>query len=264
MSPLALALTFIVAVIITLIVLNERIGLFAAADHFSSPLAKGLAYGWLALFMLLLTVQITASAQNPMTAQQLANTPFYALFGLHIVLVIFLAGWWLLSGRPNLGQFFNIKRDGVGNAVLTGAAVGLGGWVVTIAAAFLIALIVTRLGIMPKNPKPPAAIAFIAAMPVWKKIAIVFSAMTVEELFYRGWLQKRVGLIASTLLFALSHSGFGQPLLLVGVFVISTIIGTAFYRTKNLIPGVIAHGVFDAVQLFVIIPIVFKATGIGG
>ncbi|HKO00661.1 MAG TPA: CPBP family intramembrane glutamic endopeptidase, partial [Thermoanaerobaculia bacterium] len=92
----------------------------------------------------------------------------------------------------------------------------------------------------------------------WKKCLIVLSAMTVEEAFFRGWLQKRIGLIASTILFALAHSGLGQPLLLIGVTMISLVIGYAFYRTKNLIPGVIAHGVFDAIQLFVIIPIAFK------
>jgi membrane protease YdiL (CAAX protease family) len=100
-----------------------------------------------------------------------------------------------------------------------------------------------------------------ASLPLWKKILIVCSAMTVEEMFFRGWLQKRIGLVASTLLFALAHSGLGQPFLLIGVAIISLIIGFTFYRTKNLIPGVIAHGVFDAVQLFVVIPIAFKAIG---
>jgi membrane protease YdiL (CAAX protease family) len=64
-------------------------------------------------------------------------------------------------------------------------------------------------------------------------------------------------------LFALAYSGLGQPLLLIGVALISLIIGFTFYRTKNLIPGIIAHGIFDAVQLFVLIPIVFKMSGMG-
>jgi len=88
-------------------------------------------------------------------------------------------------------------------------------------------------------------------------------AMTIEEAFFRGWLQKRIGVIASTALFALAHSGLGQPFLLIGVSVISLVIGFTFYRTRNLIPGIIAHGIFDAVQLFVIIPVVFKMSGMG-
>jgi len=87
--------------------------------------------------------------------------------------------------------------------------------------------------------------------------------MTVEEAFFRGWLQKRVGLVASTILFAIAHSGLGQPLLLIGVFIISIIIGFTFYRTKNLLPGIVAHGVFDAIQIFVILPVVYRMMGLG-
>jgi membrane protease YdiL (CAAX protease family) len=42
------------------------------------------------------------------------------------------------------------------------------------------------------------------------------------------------------------------------------VIGVTFYRTKNVLPGIIAHGVFDAIQLFVIVPIAVKMMGIGG
>ena len=34
-------------------------------------------------------------------------------------------------------------------------------------------------------------------------------------------------------------------------------------RTGTLLPCIVAHGVFDAVQLFVIIPIAFQLTGLG-
>src|SRR5438045_3467298 len=95
----------------------------------------------------------------------------------------------------------------------------------------------------------------------WKKGMLVLSAMTIEEAFFRGWLQKRVGLIASTLLFALAHASLGQPFLLIGVTFISLVISFVFYRTKNLIPDIIAHGIFDAIQLFVTIPIVYNMSG---
>jgi membrane protease YdiL (CAAX protease family) len=88
--------------------------------------------------------------------------------------------------------------------------------------------------------------------------------MTVEEAFFRSFLQKRIGLIASTILFALAHFTYGNPLLLIGVTVISLVIGITFHRTKNVLPGVIAHGVFDAIQLFVIVPFAVKMMGIGG
>ena len=168
-----------------------------------------------------------------------------------------------MTKRPPLGEFLNIPRRGNGQAVLTGFAVGVGGWIFTITIAVIIGLILVASGVMPKNPQPSPMIGWMAALPLWKKCVIVLSAMTIEEAFFRGWLQKRIGLIASTILFALAHSGLGQPFLLIGVTLISLVIGFTFYRTKNLIPCIIAHGIFDAVQLFVIIPIVFKMSGMG-
>jgi membrane protease YdiL (CAAX protease family) len=255
-------LAFIALVYVAMIVMNERYQLFAA-DRFSSTLTKILAYLWLALLMFGLAILIIGSSLKTPTARELARVPFYSLFALHAILIVFLAGWWLLTRRPPIGEFFNIPRHGNGDAVLIGFAVGVGGWVFTIAVALIIGLLLSASGLIPKNPQPSPMVAWMAALPLWKKGVIVLSAMTVEEAFFRGWLQKRIGVIASTILFALAHSGLGQPLLLIGVSVISLIIGFTFYRTKNLIPGIIAHGIFDAVQLFVIIPVVFKMSGMG-
>lgn len=261
MNPFILPLVFIVLVWVAMIYMNERYRLFSV-DQFASPTIKWIAYLWLGVFLFAVTFLIIGSSLHPPSAKDLAAIPFYSLFTLHGILIAFLIGWWLLTRRPPLASFLNIQRQRVGEAVMTGLAVGVGGWIVTIMLALAVALILSAAGLIPKNPQPSPMIGWMAALPVWKKGAIVFSAMTIEEAFFRGWLQKRVGLILSTLLFALAHSGLGQPLLLIGVAIISLIIGFTFYRTKNLIPGVIAHGIFDAVQLFVIIPVVFKMSGL--
>ena len=262
MTHYVLPLGFIALVYVAMIVLNERYGLFAT-DRFPSSGAKVAAYAWLGLLMFLLAILVIGSALHTPTAKDLARTPFYQLFLLHFILVVFLVGWWLLTGRPPLREFMNLRRGNGGEMVMIGFAVGIGGWIFTIIVAVLLAAILSATGLMPKPSQPPAMIAWMAALPLWKKMLVVLSAMTVEEAFFRGWLQKRIGLLASTILFALAHSGFGQPLLLLGVAVISLIIGFTFYRTKNLLPGIIAHGVFDSVQLFVIIPIVFRMMGLG-
>jgi membrane protease YdiL (CAAX protease family) len=257
-----LPLIFIVLVWVAMIYMNERYLLFSV-DQFSSAVTKWVAYLWLGAFLFVVTFLIVGSSLHPPTSKDLAAVPFYSLFTLHAILILFLIGWWLLTRRPPVDRFLNIPRERVGVAVMTGFAVGVGGWIVTIMLALAVALVLSAAGVIPRNPQPSPMIGWMAALPLWKKGTIVFSAMTVEEAFFRGWLQKRVGLIFSTLLFSLAHSGLGQPLLLIGVAIISLIIGFTFYRTKNLIPGVIAHGIFDAVQLFVIIPVVFKMTGLG-
>lgn len=263
MNPFLLPMIFIAVVYAAMIFLNERYHLFAT-DHFRSVTAKVIAYVWLGLLLFGLTVEITASSMHVPTKSELARVPFWQLFLLHAILVVFLIGWWLLTDRPPIGRFLNIRGGNSGEMLLTGFAVGVGGWLFTIAIALMIGAILAASGLMPTKPTVSPMIGWMAAMPLWKKATIVLSAMTIEEAFFRGWLQKRIGLIASTILFALAHSGLGQPLLLIGVTVISLVIGFTFYRTKNLLPGIIAHGVFDGVQLFVIIPIVFKMAGLGG
>jgi membrane protease YdiL (CAAX protease family) len=256
----AFTLGFMAVVWLAIVLLNEKIHLLSA-DRFPNPIVKWLAYAWLLLFLLILGALVTGAALNPARAGDLAKAPFYSLFGLHAILVVFLVVWWLLSGMPRLSEYFNFQRGRNLEAVMIGLAVGVGGWIFTLGMALMIALALRATGILTEDPQPSPMIGFMAAMEWWKKLLIILSAMTVEEFFFRSWLQKRVGLIVSTLLFALAHFTLGQPLLLIGVTVISLVIGFTFYRTKNVLPGIVAHGVFDAIQLFVIIPIAFKMTG---
>jgi membrane protease YdiL (CAAX protease family) len=258
----AITIGFVFLVWLTIVVLNEKAGLLSS-DHFSNKWAKYIAYGWMLFFFVLLAALVTTAALTPARPNDLARAPFYSLFALHAILVVFLIGWWLMAGRPSLSSFLNFQPGRTGEAIMIGVAVGVGGWLLTIGSALLVAMILQATGLMPENPEPSPMVGFMAGMVWWKKLIIVLSAMSVEEFFFRSWLQKRVGLIASTGLFALAHFTLGQPLLLIGIVVISLIIGFTFYRTKNVLPGVIAHGVFDAIQLFVIIPIAFKLMGAG-
>ena len=256
----ALTIGFAFLVWLAIVVLNEKANLLSS-DVFPNRFAKYFAYGWLLLFSTLLAALVTYAALTPARQSDLARQPFYTLFSLHFILMTFLLGWWLAAGRQPLSQFLNFQPGKTGEGIMIGIAVGVGGWVITIAAALLVALILRMTGMLPEDAQPSPMVGFMAGLAWWKKATIVLSAMTVEEFFFRSFLQKRVGLIASTGLFALAHFTLGQPLLLIGITVISLIIGYTFYRTKNVLPGIVAHGVFDAIQLFVIIPVAFQLTG---
>lgn len=253
---------FVFLVWLAIVYLNERHDLLSC-DRFPNAFAKWFAYVWLGAFMVLLALMVTSSALAPATPQQLENTPFYGLFVLHAVLVVFLIGWWFASGRPPIREFLNIRHERPAEVLAIGTAVGVGGWVVTLTTAMLVALALRGVGAMDAPAEPPAMIGWMANLAIWKKALIILSAMTVEEAFFRSFLQKRIGLVASTILFALAHFTYGNPLLLVGVTVVSIIIGITFYRTKNVLPGVLAHGVFDAIQLFVIVPFAVRMLGMG-
>lgn len=258
----ALSIGFVVVVWVAIVYLNERHNLLSC-DRFPTPALKWTAYAWLGLFMVLLAFLVTGSALAPIEAEQLKNLSFAGIFMMHGILVLFLVGWWALSGAPPLREFLQIRHEKPAEVVAIGVSTGVGGWAATLAMAALFALILRALGFLDNPPEPPATIGWMAGFAWWKKALIVLSAMTVEEFFFRSFLQKRIGLVASTVLFSLAHFTYGNPLLLVGITIISIIIGVAFWRTKNVLPGIIAHGVFDAIQLFVIVPIAFRVTGMG-
>jgi len=100
-----------------------------------------------------------------------------------------------------------------------------------------------------------------AGLSLAQKLAIIGVSMTVEEGFFRGFLQPRIGLMATSILFALGHFSYDLPLLVVGVFVVSLVLGRCFERTGDLLPCMIAHAVFNGVQLLVILPAVVHSWG---
>ncbi|MBI2212131.1 MAG: CPBP family intramembrane metalloprotease [Acidobacteria bacterium] len=252
-----IAITVALGAAAAIIVLNETKGLLSH-DRFPSRGHRFAAYVLLTGLLVFVTGLVAMASRKPATSSELATMPFWSLFTMHFILVVFLVCWWLVSGRPALGSFFNVRNEQVGVEALAGVAIGLGGWILTVTVALVIGLAVQAFGNLDEPMHPPAAISWMAALPWFKKLAIVFSAMTFEELFFRGWLQKRVGLLPSTLLFVIAHAGFGEPMMFVGITVVSLVIGYVFYRTKSLLPCIIAHGVFDAVQLFIVIPVALQ------
>lgn len=78
---------------------------------------------------------------------------------------------------------------------------------------------------------------------------IIFGGVTAacgEELFFRGFLQQRFGIVAASLLFMLSHFG-GKDIRIVSLWSIfqALYLGLFFAWSKNLLVPMIAHGLFD-------------------
>jgi len=122
-----------------------------------------------------------------------------------------------------------------------------------------IALLLYALGAGDALPKqPPALVPFIAGLPIWVKVLISLSAGVVEEWFFRGFLQPRMGILLSTLLFALAHFSYGQPFMLIGITLLSLVYGLLVRWRQNIWPAIAAHTLFDAVQLLVIVPGVLR------
>jgi membrane protease YdiL (CAAX protease family) len=150
---------------------------------------------------------------------------------------------------------FGFVAPAVGKEVGIGLVLGLGAWLGVLAVAMLLGLAVYALGgeeLLPK--KPPEVVPWIAGLPIALRLLLSLSAGVVEETFFRGFLQPRIGLLASSALFVLAHASYGQPFLLVGVTLLSLIYGLLVRWRQSLWAAITAHVLFDAVQLLVVIP----------
>lgn len=179
---------------------------------------------------------------------------FPTLLAGHFVIGIFLLLWWTLRQPIPVTQFFHLSAAELPEKLRLGIIAGVSGWVVTLAVTGVAAAAAAVSGRVSEPTEIPPIMLWLAQLPIAYKLIIVGVAMTVEEAFFRAFLQARVGLLVSSVLFALSHFSYGLPFMIVGVFTISLIIGRAFARTGDLLPCIVAHGIFDGVQLLVILP----------
>ena len=166
-------------------------------------------------------------------------------------------------GRQFLKQFGYLAPN-VPREIGLGLLLGLGAWVAVLVALMVVAGAVWALYGENAVPKaPPAMIPFIAALPVLTRFLISLSAGFVEESFFRGFLQPRIGIFFSTMFFVLAHLSYGQPFMLIGIALLSLIYAFLVKWRQNLWPAIAAHALFDGVQLLVVVPLALRALGAG-
>jgi membrane protease YdiL (CAAX protease family) len=207
----------------------------------------------LLIAVLALCVFYPAATADQASRVDLDAVGLSGLFVGHAVITVFLIGWWLLRKPEPLLRFLHLDRW-LARDVRYGIWLGAMGWVATILVTAAVAAAVTRIRVPDEVPHVPEVMVWIATLPIWKKLVIILVAMTVEEGFFRAFLQSRIGWIPSSLLFAIGHASYGLPLMMVSVLVISLVMGWSFRRNGRLLPCIVAHGTFDAIQLFLILP----------
>lgn len=236
----------------------------------------------LALTLVAFTLYVAVFAALGMVGRggdpDLAALSNWQLFALQGLFTAAIAGWFTLgfagtggavmapgsSWRRFAGQFGFATRF-PGREIGIGIVAGLAAWLLVLAAVLLFALVLASLfgeELLPQAP--PAVIPWIAGRPIFLRLLIAGAAGLVEETFFRGFLQPRIGIGLSTLFFALAHLSYDQPIMLVGITLLSLFYGSLVRWRQNLWPAIVAHFLFDAIQLLVVIPAALKLLYGGG
>jgi membrane protease YdiL (CAAX protease family) len=197
------------------------------------------------------------------------------LFLLHFLFVLGLMIWYVLgfAGMPGFGSGgtngwiaqLGFRAPSVWREIGIGLVAGVGAWVVVLVILMTVGLVVWWSGGADLLPtEPPAIVPWIAALPVAVRLLVSLSAGVVEETFFRGFLQPRVGLLISSALFVLAHASYEQPLMLVGITLLSLVYGALVIWRQTIWPAIAAHTLFDAMQLLLIIPWALRLLKEGG
>jgi membrane protease YdiL (CAAX protease family) len=209
--------------------------------------------------ILLLLAVLTTCIFHPAVAAEAGKTLdpevlwFPGLFLGHLVLAGFLFAWWRLAFPVPLLDFLRLRDLRAGDLAY-GLRLGIVGWLLTLSGSAAVGLLAGAAGGLEPPEGVPPILEWLAALPLGHKLLVIAAAMTVEEAFFRAFLQTRIGWFPSSVLFALAHASYGMPMLMVGVFLISLVIGWSLKQSGRLLPCIVAHGVFDAIQLLVVVP----------
>ncbi len=182
------------------------------------------------------------------------------LFLLHGLLVVALALWYGLAfagGAPAGGwrRQLGLATRRPARELALGAVVGLVAWFGAVAALVAIGGALWYLGGEEWLPtEAPPLVPWIASLPLALRLGLSLSAGVVEEVFFRGFLQPRVGIVFSSGLFVLAHLSYEQPLMLVGIGLLSFVFALLVRWRQSVLAAIAAHTAFDAIQLGIVIP----------
>lgn len=150
----------------------------------------------------------------------------------------------------------NLSRE-----VMIGLLLGVCAWGAVLLALIAAAVVIYAIGGEKALPKASAIVPWIASLPILVRLALSLSAGFVEEIFFRGFLQPRLGIALSTGCFVLAHLSYGQPFMLLGIALLSLIYAFLVRWRQTVWPAIAAHALFDGVQLLFVIPQAMRLLG---
>ena len=116
-----------------------------------------------------------------------------------------------------------------------------------IVASVIISIILGFLGLNDLNLVSKSVEVASTIIPLFSVLIIL--RVISEEIFFRGFLVGKIGVVASSGVFALFHIGYGSVAEIIGAFVLGLILAKAFQLNKNLYPNIFAHAAYNAIAL---------------
>jgi membrane protease YdiL (CAAX protease family) len=162
-----------------------------------------------------------------------------------VALALFLI-WLESGGRLTLKGYARELSLGAHPAVSVKRAAVL--FAKMLGMLLLLSLALNALGLMDSQK----VAEFFRAQPPVMIFFAVGVAPFAEELFFRGYLQKRIGILFSSVIFSLLHYAYNSVSEIIAAFFISVLIGLEMRRSKDTNACILAHAAFNALSVLLI------------
>ncbi len=134
---------------------------------------------------------------------------------------------------------------GVPGDLKTNLVFSLSGFLAIIASLFIIAHTMNFFGINDQSK----IIDIVDKLPLYLLIMAILFAPFSEELFFRGLLVRRFGILPAAVLFSILHISYGSVGEIIGAFTIGLILGLIYKQSKSIVPPIVIHMIYNLLAI---------------
>ena len=120
---------------------------------------------------------------------------------------------------------------------------------ILILAAVAVNLIIKAAGIDDQQE----VIKVVSGLPLYLIIMAFTLGPISEELFFRAFMVPRIGVPASSILFAMTHIAYGSIAEIAGAFFLGFVLANAYYFLRDPLPCIVAHALFNLLSIILIL-----------
>lgn len=148
------------------------------------------------------------------------------------------------EGGPRAAwRALGLRSEGAGRAILVGFGIAL----LCILALALAGGLLQGFDVsVPENER---ALEIARSITLAGALGISVGAAISEEIFFRGFLQPRVGVLLQAALFSVAHLSYVSLVEIVVTFALGLLFGLAYKATRNLWTPIAAHFLFNLIML---------------
>ena len=92
----------------------------------------------------------------------------------------------------------------------------------------------------------------IKQIPLWQVLTILIIGSITEEIFFRGYIQRKTNLVTASFIFAYFHIIYGSLTEVTGAFFLGLILGYAYEKRKDLYAPTLAHLLYNLTTVTII------------